>query len=453
MPTVYRYVLLAALVCFIPMVAHGSDVNNTTAHLVITTHNPSCTAVHLDRLGVVRLTGVQPTVRDGVFGYSADEFRNGINVTAVVWAHEANQTVSNMLGRFEVRSVAVYSPAVSNATRSDQPVLLASHTNTYTDTLGRFDIPMPCDINQKVVEHLLDAIGRDDASDTIPAPKFPTASDLESNVAYGNASDPMPISLVITTRNPPCTATHLDYIGVTRLTDVQPYWRDGVYGYSANEYVLGINVTAVVWAHEAYRTVSEMVEQPAVDRVAVYSSIAYNTTLPKQQTLLTLDINPDPEMPEVYGFPTHCSIPLTFIEHVLDDIGWAGASNPTPMSKPVQKPATISDPLVLDQHPPWSVDPESGIVYSGDLMFVGIYTYNATGTWMFLKGNGALVTYAEDDAEYVGYVAAYMPLSLMWPLFEMDHITAVKPVRFVGSESYGDIETEGLDNIHKNVKR
>ena len=448
----YIYILLAALICLMPMAAYGSEVNNTTVHLVITTHNPSCTAVHLDRLGAARLTDVQPTVRDGVFGYGADEFREGINVTAAVWTHEANKTASNMLERLEVRGVAAYLPAASNTTLPEQPVLLASHIDAYTDSLGRFDFPMPCDIDQKVVERLLDAIGRGGASDIMPASKFTTASDLESDIASGSASDSAPVSLVITTRSPWCTAAHLDYLGVTRVTDVRPYWRDGVDGYSADEYVFGINVTAVVWAHEAHQTVSEIIEQPVVDRVAAYSSIASNATLPERQTLLTLDINPDPEMPEVYGFPTRCSVPTNLVEHVLDDIGWAGASNPTPMSKPVQKPLIISEPLVLDKRPPRSTDPESGIVYSGDLMSVAIYTYNATGAWVFLKGNGALVDYVVDNDGGLGYVSAYMPLSLMWPLFEKYHITAVKPERYVGSEGYGDIETEGLGNIHQNVK-
>ena len=425
----YRYILLAALVCLIPTAAHGSDVNNTPVHLVITTHNPSCTAVHLDRFEAVRLTDVRVTERDGVFGYSADEFRNGVNITAVVWVHEIHKIVSELQWHTTIRNMAVYLPVTPNSTLSELPILLMSYTNAYTESLGRFDFPMGCDIDQKVVEDFLDAIGRDGASDPTPISKPTTMSYVGPDIAYGSASIPMPVNLTITSHNPPCTAALLDHLGVARLTDVQQLRIDRVKTYSAAELVRGINITAVVWPSEVNKTMTELVERPEVRSVVAHTYTTQNTTSAKQSALLAQAINPNVKTWEDTPGKTRCDImSQDLINMIMDDAGWGGVSGPNPAPTPTPSPnpagdsELASETLTLDTCPPTEhyVDPETRIYHCGDLIKVLVWTYNTTDTWRFLQENGALVLSAGDEDGMLGTMKAAIPISIMWALHELN---------------------------------
>ena len=104
----------AALGVVIPGMTNDADTHNPLTDIVITTHNPPCTAVFLHHLEATRLTDVKPTLYRP--GYSDAEYRNGINVTAVVLTSETNRIISAVLQRPEVSGVVAYPSVPPNAT-------------------------------------------------------------------------------------------------------------------------------------------------------------------------------------------------------------------------------------------------------------------------------------------------------------------------------------------------
>ena len=107
--------------------AHGSGPGDT-AYLTITTHNPVCTALVLDALGATRFTDIYPS-------YSADDMVDGVNVTAVIWARDANMTMAALVGQPEVSRVAAYLSVPQNA-MSERPTPLAPATDPDADMSG-----------------------------------------------------------------------------------------------------------------------------------------------------------------------------------------------------------------------------------------------------------------------------------------------------------------------------
>ena len=107
--------------------AHGSGPGDT-AYLTITTHNPVCTALVLDTLGATRFTDIYPS-------YSADDMVDGVNVTAVIWARDANMTMAALVGQPEVSRVAAYLSVPQNA-MSERPTPLAPATDPDADMSG-----------------------------------------------------------------------------------------------------------------------------------------------------------------------------------------------------------------------------------------------------------------------------------------------------------------------------
>ena len=123
MYTAVVLLVLGALTAF--GIAHGSEPD--PINLVITTHNPACTAAHLDYLGAVRLTDVKPWIRHGASGYTHNEIANGVNVTAIIWERDSNITIRSVLERPEVSGVAAYSRVTPNSTEA--VALLAKYDN------------------------------------------------------------------------------------------------------------------------------------------------------------------------------------------------------------------------------------------------------------------------------------------------------------------------------------
>ena len=136
--------------------------------------------------------------------------------------------------------------------------------------------------------------------------EYDAGKDAIPGVIYEDISDYTPVEVIITTHNPACTAVFLNYINVTRLTDVRPHWPYGG-GYSQDGYEHGINITTIVWPYDANSTIAAIVERPEVISVAAYPYITQNTTLAKSSQLLSHVVNPDaefsPGVPDCY--PVH----------------------------------------------------------------------------------------------------------------------------------------------------
>ena len=231
-------------------------------------------------------------------------------------------------------------------------------------------------------------------------------------IVYGSPDNAL-VELIITTHNPACTAGLLHHLEIDRLTDVRPHWRDGVFGYNSDEYERGINITAVVRAYDVNGTIQAIMERPEVRSVAAYVSATLNSTFAEQSVLTRLDTNPDVEN----GFKECGGISLHSLNMFMDEIGWAGVSKPFQASGPSQAsgPTRTPTPLTLDSRPVWHYD-ESGLLYSGDLLGVEVFTYNVTDTWTLMKRNCALVLYVVDNDGSLGLVSGFVPVSLLWSL-------------------------------------
>ena len=106
------------------------------------------------------------------------------------------------------------------------------------------------------------------------------AEGAASGTGHPDGRDHTPVSLIVTTRNPSCTAVFLSSYDVTRHSDVQA-------GYMyPDDLGNGVNMVFGAHADEAYDLVPLLVERPAISSAAVYS-----TGAPTE--LLAQDVNPD----------------------------------------------------------------------------------------------------------------------------------------------------------------
>lgn len=128
----YWPVLIIGFVCVTFGVAHGSDSDHAQASLVVTTHNPGCTAVFLAGYGdsVVRQTELQPYNL-----YRNDALRDGINMTFIVQADKAPNLVSSLVDRLEVSGAVLYSNSTSTGS-----LVPGNMPNAYKYAYGR----VPC---------------------------------------------------------------------------------------------------------------------------------------------------------------------------------------------------------------------------------------------------------------------------------------------------------------------
>ena len=526
----------------VPIIPHGIEPDPTSISLVVTTHNPACTAVHLDHLGIVRLTDVRPWYRDGSFGYTSNDIIDGVNVTAAVWARDSNTAIPAILERPEVSSVSTYSRVAPNSTEAPTPLAEYDNPDVIRPDMGH---PTRCGLatnhmllvmmdgigwggagpdaapaDRKEVDHvspgmpatpepipltldtayttrvdtksgtvyvgdlmgveiwtsnhtavwahlkgngalvtgaapgvvagyippsmLWSIIIRDDVSgireSKLPAQEYcgmastegPSVCEAAPGTTHGNKSDPAPVHLNVTTHNPVCTAAFLHHINVTRLTDVRPLYRDGVRGYGADQYENGVNVTAIIWPRDAAKVMRAIAERTEVRGVAAYPHGTQNVTEPSPP--LALAANPNVETPEFYGAATRCDVisDPDLLQMFMDEVvGWNGAPDPVPRYAAIAEEVVESAPinLTLDPRPADQKDPISKIYYYGDLVRVGVWTYNVTDAWAHLQKNGALVIYAVDNGESLGKVGAYMPISLMWSLHERDGVWLVEVIQ------------------------
>ena len=174
--------------------AMGPDVNNTVVLLNITTHNPACTAAFLNHTDITRLTDVWPQYRDGVPKYGPDEYERGINITAIIWSHQTNETVAVVVEQMEVSRVAAYLHAAQNATSPEQPRLLALAIDPDVE---KFTGPSPCHpLSYNIAEALLDEIGWAGAGPNA-RPTGPPNADPTGASSQDREQDSGPVTLAI----------------------------------------------------------------------------------------------------------------------------------------------------------------------------------------------------------------------------------------------------------------
>lgn len=145
-----------------PMATPNADgmanLNHTRVNVVITTHEPICTGVYLDKLNVTRLTNIQQA-------YDRDAIADGINVTAAIWVHEVNKTITEIMKWDEVSSVVAYQFASQNTT-FEQPTLLTQKTKTDSYTCNRIG-------PEGAIRHMIQIGWTGAGSDADPSPKIP----------------------------------------------------------------------------------------------------------------------------------------------------------------------------------------------------------------------------------------------------------------------------------------
>ena len=165
---------------------YGIDVygSNDTMNLVITTHNPSCTALYLNYTGITRLTDIRPHNLDS-YGYTTDELDRGINVTAIIWAADSNMTIPAILHRPDVSRVMAYTNSSTTPESFHNPDPAVNwQVPTYCGGLRELHIPM-----------LMNDIGwKGSEPGTGPAPRMQeiSASKVEAELTL----DPYPAYVV-----------------------------------------------------------------------------------------------------------------------------------------------------------------------------------------------------------------------------------------------------------------
>ena len=180
-------VLLAVCAIATVGIAHGcGPAHPAPVELVITTHNPVCTAVFLHHIDVARLTDVRPLPAMphyyGSDAYSIDELRNGTGVSAVVWPHQVNGTMRAILEQPEVISVAAYPYAAPNATHSGWPEPLALAANPQAGVMpDPIDPPYRCATVGSYFKLglMMESIGWAGVSAPVPAPDISGASESD----------------------------------------------------------------------------------------------------------------------------------------------------------------------------------------------------------------------------------------------------------------------------------
>ena len=112
-----QWVIFAALVCIVTGMAYEIDASHAPASLVVTTHNPACTAVFLSGYNVTRQSDLLYN-----YEYHTNDYLNGNNITYTAYADEVSELVALLAARWEVTKVVAHSA-------DEPPRLLAQLSN------------------------------------------------------------------------------------------------------------------------------------------------------------------------------------------------------------------------------------------------------------------------------------------------------------------------------------
>ena len=226
------------------------------------------------------------------------------------------------------------------------------------------------------------------------------AEGAASGTGHPDGRDHTQVSLVVTTRNPSCTAVFLSSYDVTRHSDVQA-------GYMyPDDLRNGVNMVFGAHADEAYDLVPLLVERPAISSAAVYS-----TGAPTE--LLAQDVNPD-----VYVNPVEMAwreFARSLARAVGLDAYAADGHGPCEISESLLLNAVsalrAADSGDADSAPQWK------------LVHIGIHTDNLTHTSAYLKENGAVVAGPVNGDE--GSIDARVPVPILMPLTNAEYVTRI----------------------------
>ena len=146
-----QWIILAVLTCIVPGVAHAIDTSHAPVYLVVTTHNPACTAVFLSSYNVTRQSDLLYN-----YEYGTEDFTDGINMTFAAHAGEGPELVALLADREEVSNVALYS--------ADEPPMLLEHVFKpevfIWDNTGRG----PCEVSRQLLQHAVGALRDGDSA-------------------------------------------------------------------------------------------------------------------------------------------------------------------------------------------------------------------------------------------------------------------------------------------------
>ena len=265
-----------------------SDLNNSTALLVITTYQPWCTALELNHLNITRLTDVYPYYRfDGGYGYDPAELRSGIKVTAIIWEQDADMTIPAILEQPEVVSIAMYSPVIQNATTSTKLLEL----NVNNNAAWRGDSISRCGdaVDTHVIQILLDLMGLEGAEPGTGPVGLPPGNRTASDGPMGHASvsaEPEPLTLDPRPPGLPDPESRIYYYGDLMGVSISTYG----------------NVATDIWRYlkDNGAIVYSVHPHESVDRLGAYVPPSVLWSLSTMDDIRK--INPvEPAYPEHYG--------------------------------------------------------------------------------------------------------------------------------------------------------
>ena len=199
----------------------GAVPDHTAVELVITTHYPPCTAMFLNHINVTRLTDVRPhwSWDTGLVGYSDEEYERGINVTAVVWPRDADETMSAIADRPEVLGVAAYPHGTQNAAGPSTLLALVANPDPESYSGG---VPVCRPVSQEVLDLVMGGLGWAGAGpDAEPAASRAGASSEPAAQPVTSQADLALDSIVWSERYVKSGVYYYgDFLGVSVVTDV-----------------------------------------------------------------------------------------------------------------------------------------------------------------------------------------------------------------------------------------
>ena len=199
----------------------GAVPDHAAVELVITTHYPPCTAMFLNHINVTRLTDVRPhwSWDTGLVGYSDEEYERGVNVTAVVWPRDADETMSAIAERPEVLGVAAYPRGTQNAAGPSTLLALVANPDPESHSGG---VPVCRPVSQEVLDLVMGGLGWAGAGpDAEPAASRAGASSEPAAQPVTSQADLALDSIVWSERYVKSGVYYYgDFLGVSVVTDV-----------------------------------------------------------------------------------------------------------------------------------------------------------------------------------------------------------------------------------------
>ena len=216
-------------------------------------------------------------------------------------------------------------------------------------------------------------------------------------IAYPATGSGMPVNLVITTHNPPCTAIFMyGHDGVVLRTELRPYPLRG--SYTGDEIANGVDVTYAMPAHQADALMPVLAGRPEVLGVASYSVL-------HPPMLLANAANPDPPA-SLSDRTRSCSFVQEHLYRMMYDM--------------VLRHSGQSGFMAASER----IEPD-------DILWISIHTSgSSTELSEFLEENGITpFSMSEPTPTRLGGTTVHVPASLLPKLMEVEHVVGMSEVR------------------------